>query len=123
MENYLIYKNSTIKQALKKLSECGEKCLIVINKKNELQGTLSDGDLRKSIVNHKSLSNKIYNIYNKNPKKFYVNKINNSLLKKYFIELRLEIIPVVDKNNNLIDAIFFSKYFNKLETHYKIKFN
>ena len=32
MENYLIYKNSTIKQALKKLSECGGKCLIVVSK-------------------------------------------------------------------------------------------
>ena len=35
----------------------------------KLLGTLSDGDLRKS-RNHKSLSAKISNIYNKNQKNF-----------------------------------------------------
>ena len=64
MKNFLINNNSTIKQALRKLSECGEKCLIVVNKNNLLQGTLSDGDLRKSIVNNKWNSIKFSNPIN-----------------------------------------------------------
>tara|TARA_B100000989_G_C19513184_1_gene460217 strand:+ start:20 stop:1060 length:1041 start_codon:yes stop_codon:yes gene_type:complete len=112
MEKYTINSNSSIKHALQKLSICGEKCLIVIDNKNKLVGTLSDGDIRKSIINHNSLKLTIKNIYNKKPKKFYENKIDKELLEKYFIEKRLEIIPIVNKNHILVDVILFSKYFN-----------
>lgn len=121
MDKYTINSKSNIKEALQKLSICGEKCLIVIDSKFKLLGTLSDGDLRKSIINHKSLSAKISNIYNKKPKKFYENNIDQELVEKYFIKLRLEIIPIVNKNNYLKDLIIFSKYFkkNKLEINEK----
>ena len=112
MEKFTIKSNASIKEALQKLSICGEKCLIVIDNKKKLVGTLSDGDIRKSIINHNSLNQKIKNIYNKKPKKFYENKIDKKLIHKYFIELRLEIIPIVDKNNFLIDAILYSKFFS-----------
>ena len=113
MEKFTIKSNSSIKEALQKLSICGEKCLIVIDNKKKLVGTLSDGDIRKSIINHNSLNQKITNIYNRKPKKFYENKIDKKLIHKYFIEQRLEIIPIVDKNNFLIDAILYSKFFSK----------
>ena len=111
MESYLIDKNATIKQALNRLSVCGEKCIIVVNKNKILQGTLSDGDIRKCIINHKSLSNKISGIYNKNPKRFLINNFNESQIEHYFINLRLEVIPIVDKKNKVVDAVLFSKYF------------
>lgn len=111
--SYTIKKNSTIKEALKKLSECGEKCLLVIDNNNKLLGTISDGDIRKSIVNDKSLSNNINKIYNNKPKKFYENKIDKKLIEKYFLNLRLDVIPIVNKKNILVDAILFSKYFSK----------
>ena len=46
----LIYPNKTIFQALEILQETSCKCLIVINKKNQLLGTLNDGDIRRSKV-------------------------------------------------------------------------
>jgi len=118
MDKYTINSTSTIKESLQKLTVCGEKCIIVINNKNELLGTLSDGDIRKSIVNQKSLSVKITNIYNKKPKKFYEGKINNSLIEKYFLDLRLEVIPIINNKNKLVDLILFSKYFKKNKYKY-----
>ena len=51
MKNLLVKPNSNIKNALKQMSETGEKCLVVVDGKNNLLGTLSDGDIRKAILN------------------------------------------------------------------------
>ena len=45
MEKYKILSNKKIKDALEALGEFGQNCLVV-DKNNNLQGTLSDGDLR-----------------------------------------------------------------------------
>ena len=44
----------SIKTAMKKLSSTSEKCLIVVNKKKQLLGTLTDGDLRRALIKKKN---------------------------------------------------------------------
>ena len=64
LSNLLISKNVTIKEAFKKISKGGHKCLIVITSDGFLEGTISDGDIRKSILSKKNLDFKlIYLIY------------------------------------------------------------
>ena len=66
MKQLLIQDNRSIKDALKKLSEMGEKCLVVINSKKKYLGTLSDGDVRRTILNGKKLGDSIKSIFNNN---------------------------------------------------------
>ena len=61
----LIKTNISIKQALNILKSRGEKCLIVVNQKNKLLGTLSDGDIRNAILKNISLSDSIEKFYKK----------------------------------------------------------
>ena len=49
------------------MTEAGEKCLVVVNSKNILLGTLSDGDIRQAILNGKINSSKINTYYQKKP--------------------------------------------------------
>ena len=58
MKKILIQPNSNLKNALKLMSETSEKCLVVVDKKNKLLGTLSDGDVRRAILNRKINKNK-----------------------------------------------------------------
>ena len=51
MKDLMVQSNITIRQAMKKLSQSGEKCLVIVDGKNTLLGTFSDGDLRKAILN------------------------------------------------------------------------
>ena len=67
MKNLLIKPNLNIKNALKQMTATGEKCLVVVDSKNTLLGTLSDGDLRKAILNGKINSDKINAYYQKRP--------------------------------------------------------
>lgn len=49
---YLIDCKSTIRQALMKIKHSGSKCLVVI-KNNQLDGTISDGDIRSALLKGK----------------------------------------------------------------------
>lgn len=49
----LVSPDETVVNVLKKLNETGERCLIVINKNKKFLGTITDGDIRKSILKKK----------------------------------------------------------------------
>jgi len=59
MNNITINYNSTIQDAITQMSKYGLKCLIVCNNKNQFEGTLSDGDIRKSFIKGSLISDKI----------------------------------------------------------------
>ena len=61
----LIPEDSSLEQALKKMTESGKKCLIVANE-GKFIGTLSDGDVRKAILSGKSIDSPIKGIFNEN---------------------------------------------------------
>ena len=67
MKKLFIQKNASIKEALRQLNKTGKGCLIVVNNKNKLFGTLTDGDVRRIILKGRSLNSKISGIYRKNP--------------------------------------------------------
>ena len=62
--------NTTIKQAMRQLSQTGLKCLVIVDENYKLLGTLTDGDIRKAILNSIDLKSSIDKIYNSNPKYF-----------------------------------------------------
>ena len=46
--NLKINENGTIRDSLIKINSNLQKCLIVVNKKNELKGTITDGNIRRA---------------------------------------------------------------------------
>ena len=67
MKELSIQPDTTVRQAMKTLSQLGEKCLVIINEKNQVLGTLSDGDLRRDILKGAVMGDSIKNIYQQNP--------------------------------------------------------
>lgn len=113
MEKYKILSNKKIKDALTALGEFGQNCLVVVDKNNNLQGTLSDGDLRSALLNKKSLKDSIKNIYQKNPFFLINNNFNKKEAEKILIKKNIDLIPVITKNKKVIDVIYWSKIFGK----------
>ena len=70
MKNINILSRESIRTGLQKISKSGTKCIAVVDSKNKLLGTLSDGDIRRAILKKAKLSKSISSIYNKNP--FYL---------------------------------------------------
>ena len=113
MKKLFIKPNSSIKKALKQLDKSGEKCLIVIENKNKLLGTINDGDIRRAILKGKSLKSTISAIYEKNPIFLKNEKYSLGYAKDLFLKNKTNVIPVIDNSKKVIDLIFFSDLFNK----------
>ena len=74
--------NGKIKDALKKVGQTGEKCLIIVDSDNLLLGTLSDGDIRRAILKGKTIDDSIIDIYQSEPTVLVEGKYNIEKLKK-----------------------------------------
>ena len=59
-------------------------------------GIISDGDIRRSIIDNVSIDQSIKNIYNKNAFFFYENKYSLENCKKIFAEQHYDFIPVIN---------------------------
>ena len=70
MKDITVKPNITIQQAMKALNKASEKCLLVIDENNKLLGTLTDGDLRRSILSGMLFSENISNSFNTKPTVF-----------------------------------------------------
>ena len=87
--------NSNIRQAIKILNKHGAKTIIVVNDNGRLVGTLSDGDIRKSIIKGFNLKSSINNIYNKKPIFIHENKIDKKKIRKIFLKEKITLITLI----------------------------
>lgn len=117
-----ILKNSTIRSAIKILNKFGTKTLVVIDKNNKFKGTLSDGDIRKSLLRGKKLNDKIHSIYNSKPIFFHKKSIPVNL-KKIFLKHKIDLIPIVDHNENYFKSYKFIDIFKNAQNFLAKKTN
>jgi dTDP-glucose pyrophosphorylase len=111
MKNILISAEISIKKAMKKLNETAEKCLLVVDENNHLLGTLTDGDIRRAILNGNQFSSPIQNFYNDKPVTLSVPTQNKSSIKKTFLAHKMDLIPVVDVDNVVVDYFTWESVF------------
>ena len=66
-QKFLIKENNSIKKAINSLDEISRdfNCLLVQNNKNQIIGSITDGDIRRSLVKKSNLNLKVKNICNK----------------------------------------------------------
>ena len=84
LKNYTIKNNLKLNTALKKINKQTGKSLVVINDKNEYLGVLSDGDIRRSLIKGRKLSDKVNLIYKKKTDFFYESNFTKTQLKNLF---------------------------------------
>jgi len=114
-KNILIYERKSIKEAFKELDKTAEKVLLVIDDKNRLLGTITDGDIRRYILSGKSLENNIKDVYNKKP--IYIKKetFSRDLSRRMLIKNRIDLIPIINSENQVIDFITWRQAFSDSE--------
>jgi dTDP-glucose pyrophosphorylase len=106
-KKHLILTGSTIKQALRILNELSQDAILFVVDKNEkLIGSLTDGDVRRGLLNNFTLDTLIDNIIQPNPR--YIRKGDYDI--KKIIEYREEdykVIPVLNENDIVVNVINF----------------
>ena len=76
--------DQTITDAISKLNRSKFKILFIVDKKKSLIGSITDGDVRRTIIKKKKLNLKIIEVMNKNVRYFFKNKYNEYNYKDLF---------------------------------------
>ena len=96
-----LFPNSTIKEALTIIDSGAIKIALVVDKNDKLLGTITDGDIRRAILNGKSLEDSIENIYYKNPTVVSVDESKESVI-NICTSKKIYQVPVVDGDYNVV---------------------
>ena len=109
-ENLMITEKETIKDALIKINENYHKCLIVINNKKILKGTITDGNIRRGLLRGFKLTDPVSNISNKKKIIFLrEGKYSPQEAKKKLVQNNqftyIGIVPVINSKNEIIDLL------------------
>tara|TARA_B100001057_G_scaffold117896_1_gene116453 strand:- start:19344 stop:20399 length:1056 start_codon:yes stop_codon:yes gene_type:complete len=116
MKKIIISKDIKLIQAMKKLALTGLRCLIVVDKKKKLLGTLTDGDIRRAIINGRKLTQNIESIYNNKPNFLVKGSFSLSAAKNLLTSKNHILIPVVNTKHCIVDYLNWEKVFGKEKT-------
>jgi dTDP-glucose pyrophosphorylase len=101
IENIKLTVDSTIKEALQIIDNGAVKFAIVVDKDGKLIGTMTDGDIRRAILDGKTLGDTIENIYFKEPTIVTVNHTKEEII-NLCTSKKIYQIPVVDNEGRVV---------------------
>ncbi len=120
MNNFIVSENTSIIDALKKIDNNKKNFLIVLSSKEILLGVLTEGELRRMLINGSSLRDKI--IYNENYVFINENEPFTNLF-KYFKSEKINFIPIINNEKKLINIVskkqFYVLLLNDIEYNLK----
>lgn len=96
--------NQSIKDALGIIDKGAKRIAVVIDNKEQVIGTITDGDIRRGLLKSLSLDSSIENIYFKNPILGQETDSKDLLIQKA-ISNQIYQIPIIDKQGKLVDII------------------
>ena len=98
-KNTLVKLDITIEEAIKILNG-GVRILLVIDSNNRLQGTLTDGDIRRGLISKLPMDSKIVNLMNSNPitasSPYSREQVLNDMRKQGILHM-----PIIDNNGEI----------------------
>lgn len=95
-----------IVEAMKLIDENGRGILFIINDKDNLIGTLTDGDIRRWLINTGELNVKVQKLVHANPK--YLERGDKTDPINYMVENRIKALPIIDDKGKIVDIVFNS---------------
>ena len=93
--------NSTIKDALQTINNGGLQIAIVVDENDTLVGTVTDGDIRRGLLNGLDLNSSVSLVVHKSPSIASVGDTKESIL-KIALAKKLHKIPLVDELGKLV---------------------
>lgn len=104
LDKFILSSTCTIQEAFKTIDTGALKIAIIVDKSKKVIGTISDGDIRRGILNGYGLNDTIENLYFKEPILARKDESKDQIIQKA-IAKKIYQIPIVDENNYLIDIV------------------
>jgi dTDP-glucose pyrophosphorylase len=111
IKEFAIAPHATLKDALKRIDQATTGTLVVLDDNGHLIGTLSDGDARRAILNGASLDKDIFEVFNRTPYSLQTEHLTKEGARHLFLDKRLKLIPIVDREGTLHDVLTWDGFF------------
>lgn len=111
MKQHIVNLNAEARVALRSLDllkDFVSRTLFVVNDNNKLVGSLTDGDIRRGLLNGLEISQPIVSFMNSNFKFLKDSQDNISLIKEYK-RSGIQLVPLIDDNGQLLEVIDLTK--------------
>jgi dTDP-glucose pyrophosphorylase len=106
--SFLISEGESIRGALLKLNKLkSDLNLFVVDPDRRLLGSVTDGDIRRGIVNGATLEDDVAGVMNKHCKRLDVGRIDLRLVAEQRSKA-IKILPIVDASHHVVDLLNFS---------------
>lgn len=107
-KEHLIQSGTSIKEALPVLDKLAKDAIVfIVDEADKLLGSLTDGDIRRGLIREVSLDQPVDDIIQSNPR--YIQKCDYDLEKVIeYREKNFQVIPILDKDNHIINVINFN---------------
>ncbi|MBI96855.1 hypothetical protein CL656_06905 [bacterium] len=105
LKDFIILSSVSIADALMQIEINSRRGVVVISDSNKVLGFLTDGDIRKSLIRGIQINSSVIDIINHNFKSIQYepfDSLSERLLKIFKDFPEIEIIPLIDKQMNLI---------------------
>lgn len=109
ISKYIIYSEATVLEALNKINVNKSRIIFVVSEDGKLQGSLSDGDIRRWLTasENPSMDEEVKNLMNQDCISINSDEINKET--NQFKETGIECIPIINKSGHLVKISFLNK--------------
>ena len=116
MNNHIISRNQTLLEALCQINNIKSEPLVlfVVDDMNRMVGTLTDGDSRRALISGASVGDTVERIMHRNFNYMHVEDIDDVQEIKRQREMRMKLVPVLDKEKHILEIINLEKYKTRL---------
>ncbi len=113
---YIISNKKTLLDALVQISgiKKGPLVLFVVDDKNRMVGTLTDGDSRRALIKGASVNDKVENIMHRNFNYMTIGNIGDVNEIKRQKDMLMKLIPVLDADKHIVDIMDLDKFKTRL---------
>lgn len=95
IKDIIVTTSASIIEVLQIIEKSSKQLVLVVDSKEKLLGTISDGDIRRALIDNVSLQSSIKNIYSQNPTVANVHDSQEKIL-NLCISKKIHQIPIVD---------------------------
>jgi dTDP-glucose pyrophosphorylase len=113
---FLVRPETTVLEAMRQLEDTAQKILFVVGAGRALIGALTDGDIRRWILEGGDLQDAIENVCNREP-----HRVNPGYdiraVRQLMLEATIGCVPVVDERGRVLDLLFWETVFGDGSEH------
>lgn len=116
MKDHTINRRVTLLKALEQINSLAPEPLVlfVLDDENRMVGTLTDGDSRRALIGGSSVEDKVEKIMHCNFNYMKIEEIDDVRDLKRQKELKMKLVPVLDRDMHIVEIINLEKYKTRL---------